>query len=252
MRLTSLARSRSLPASLTARARIIVRGAERKDNRSIALRLQIGNATVGMWRIRFIEWRIAGLYADMRPGKPLSIDGERVAQLINSTWLTEPVDGATHWSVRSMAAETSISGHSVRRKLRLLRLQPHRTEDLKLSNDPFRVEELHDMVGLYLDPSDNVPVECNAYKGSVVAAVEVAMKLTQSERMELQQQTALRTMGGSATRSAGGIGRNPLTGLHRCHRCNKRAATHPRCFRIGMRITRTPGLSASCFSRDRD
>ena len=55
MRLTSLARSRSLPASLTALARIIVSGAERKDNSSIARRLQIDNATVGMWRPRFIE-----------------------------------------------------------------------------------------------------------------------------------------------------------------------------------------------------
>jgi hypothetical protein len=40
------------------------------------------NATVGKWRRRFLERRISGLYDDLHPGKPRSIDDERVAELI--------------------------------------------------------------------------------------------------------------------------------------------------------------------------
>jgi len=48
----------------------------------------------------------------MRPGPPPSIDDERVAGLIKTTLHTNPADGATHWSVRSVAAETGISKSS--------------------------------------------------------------------------------------------------------------------------------------------
>ena len=68
--LTSFARSRSLPASLSARARIVLRSADGEANTSIAERLGLGKATVGKWRARFIERRVAGLYDDVRPGPP--------------------------------------------------------------------------------------------------------------------------------------------------------------------------------------
>lgn len=45
--LTSFARSRSLPASLSARARIVLSSAEGVANSSIAERLELGKATVG-------------------------------------------------------------------------------------------------------------------------------------------------------------------------------------------------------------
>jgi len=80
--LTSFARSRSLPASLSARARIILSSADGEANSSIAERLELGKATVGKWRARFIDGRVAGLYDDVRPGPPRTIDDERVAGLI--------------------------------------------------------------------------------------------------------------------------------------------------------------------------
>ena len=39
-------------------------------------------------------------------------------------------------------------------------MQPHRTEGFKLSTDPFFVEKLRDVVGLYLSPPDNALVIC--------------------------------------------------------------------------------------------
>ena len=156
--LESFARSRSLPSALSLRARIVLSSADGEANNSIAERLRLHKATVGKWRANFIERRIAGLYDDVRPGPPRSIDDERVAQLINTTLHTKPADGATHWSVRSVAAETGISKSSVQRYFQLFGLQPHRTEGFKLSTDPFFVEKLHDVVGLYLNPPDNAIV----------------------------------------------------------------------------------------------
>ena len=153
--LQSFARSRSLPAALGTRARIILSSADGELNNAIAERLKLTKATVGKWRTRFIERRIAGLYDDVRPGKPRTIDDERLAQLIKTTLHTKPANGSTHWSVRTVAAETGISKTSVARYFQLFGLQPHRSEGFKLSNDPFFIEKLRDVVGLYLSPPDN-------------------------------------------------------------------------------------------------
>ena len=126
--LQSFARSRSLPAALSARARIVLSSADGELNNAIAERLGLTKATVGKWRTRFIERRIAGLYDDVRPGKPRTIDDERVAHLIKTTLHTKPANGSTHWSVRTVAAETGISKTSVARYFQLFGLQPHRTE----------------------------------------------------------------------------------------------------------------------------
>jgi|GEM_PF-1459844 len=158
--LQSFARSRSLPAALSNRARIVLSSAEGEPNNAIAERLMLTKATVGKWRTRFIERRIAGLYDEVRPGKPRTIDDERVAHLIKTTLHTKPVNGSTHWSVRTVAAETGISKSSVARYFQLFGLQPHRTEGFKLSNDPFFIEKLRDVVGLYLSPPDNALVIC--------------------------------------------------------------------------------------------
>ena len=160
VQLSSFVRSRSLSAALSNRARIVLSSADGEANNSIAKRLKLTNATVGKWRTRFIERRVAGLYDDVRPGAPRTIDDERVAQLIKTTLHTKPADGSTHWSVRSVAAETRISKSSVQRYFRLFGLQPHRTESFKLSNDAFFVEKLRDVVGLYLSPPDNALVIC--------------------------------------------------------------------------------------------
>lgn len=112
------------------------------------------------WRARFIEHRINGLYDEVRPGRPRTIDDERSAELINKTLHTKPAGGSTHWSVRTMAAETLISATSVYRYFKLLGLQPHRSENFKLSTDPLFIEKLRDVVGLYLSPPENALVLC--------------------------------------------------------------------------------------------
>ena len=79
--LESMARSRSLPAALTQRAKIVLACAAGADNSVVAKRFETSNATVGKWRSRFVERRMVGLHDELRPGKPRTIDDERVAEL---------------------------------------------------------------------------------------------------------------------------------------------------------------------------
>jgi putative transposase len=167
--LQSIARSRSLPAALVRRASIVLACATGATNSAVARRVGTTDATVGKWRRRFVARRIEGLHDELRPGKPRSIDDERIAELLNTTLHARPKDGATHWSVRGLAAESGISKTSVQRFLQTFGLQPHRRDSFKLSTDPFFVDKLRDVVGLYLDPPDKALVLCLDEKSQVQA-----------------------------------------------------------------------------------
>ena len=54
--------------------------ADGEPNNAIAQRLKLAKSTVGKWRACFVERRIAGLYDDVRPDAPRTIDDERIAQ----------------------------------------------------------------------------------------------------------------------------------------------------------------------------
>ena len=80
--LSSIAASRSMPAALVARARIVLGAAAGHSNRALAERYALTQATVGKWRGRFLKHRMGGLYDELRSGRPRSIEEERVAALI--------------------------------------------------------------------------------------------------------------------------------------------------------------------------
>ncbi len=166
--LESLASSRSLPHGLVTRVRIILLSAQGLTNRSIAARLRWTEATVGKWRRRFLAHGISGLHDEWRPGRPRSISDERVAGLIRRTLQTKPRDG-THWSVRQMAAQSRLAKSTVHRIWQALGVQPHRQRHFKLSNDPFFVEKVRDIVGLYLNPPDKAVVLCVDEKSQIQA-----------------------------------------------------------------------------------
>src|SRR2546427_3103874 len=122
--LEGLASSRSLPAGLVSRARIILLSSSGKTNMQIARQMGLSNATVGKWRRRFLEQDVAGLHDELRPGRPRPISDERVAQLVRKTLETKPQDG-THWSVRQMAKQTRLSKSTVHRIWHGFGLEPH-------------------------------------------------------------------------------------------------------------------------------
>ena len=166
--LRSITRSRSMPQSLATRARIVLLSADGESNTDIAERLGLSKPTVGIWRKRYLTQRIAGLYDEPRPGGPRSIRDEQVATLLRKTLKTKPKDG-THWSCRSIAAETKLSKSTVQRVWKAFGLQPHRQKHFKISTDPFFVEKVRDIVGLYLNPPDHAVVLCVDEKSQIQA-----------------------------------------------------------------------------------
>ena len=166
--LMSMTHSRSLSHCLVQRARIVLLAAEGQSNMAVAEALGLHRVTVGAWRERFRKQGLMGLYDELRPGGPRSIEDEQISFLVKKTIDTKPKDG-THWSCRSIAAETSLSKSTVQRLWKAFGLQPHRQKHFKLSTDPFFVEKVRDIVGLYLDPPDNAMVLCVDEKSQIQA-----------------------------------------------------------------------------------
>jgi putative transposase len=121
------------------------------------------------WRQRYLDLGIQGLHDELRPGRPRTHEDDTVAEVINRALQTKPTDGSTHWSARSLAAATGISKTTVHRWLQIFSLQPHRQKTFKLSTDPFFVEKVRDIVGLYLNPPDKAMVLCVDEKTQIQA-----------------------------------------------------------------------------------
>lgn len=166
--LESMARSRSMSHALVRRAKIVLMSDRGHTNQQIGQQLGLSGASVGKWRRRFCQQGLMGLYDELRPGSPRSISDERIAALIHKTLKKKPKE-ATHWTCRSLAAEAHLSKSTVQRVWKAFGLQPHRQKHFKLSNDPFFVEKVRDIVGLYLNPPDKAMVLCVDEKSQIQA-----------------------------------------------------------------------------------
>lgn len=162
-------RSRTLPARVVERARIVRLAADGVPSQEIAERLGVSRPTVQLWRERFLALRLPGLEKDApRPGRLPRISEAKIRAVIDATLHTTP-PVATHWSTRTMAAAQGVSEATVRRIWHQHRLQPHRTKTFKLSRDKQFVEKLCDVVGLYLNPPDKALVLCVDEKSQIQA-----------------------------------------------------------------------------------
>jgi transposase len=166
--LESLARRRRSAPALAQRARMVLACAAGLDNTTVARRVRVAPATVGKWRRRFLEVRVAGLMDEPRPGAPRQITDEQVEDVIVRTLESTP-KGATHWSTREMGKATGLSAMAISRIWRAFGLQPHRSETFKLSPDPLLIDKVRDIVGLYLDPPTHGVVFCVDVKPQIQA-----------------------------------------------------------------------------------
>ena len=147
------ARRPSSSQALAQRCRIVLGCAAGKPNKQVAVEVGVWPQTVGVWRRRFVERRLGGLVDEPRPGGPRTITDERVEAVVVATLEREPKD-ATHWSRASMAAETGLSKSTIGRIWKAFGLKPHQIDTFKLSNDPQFIDEVRDVVGLYIDPPE--------------------------------------------------------------------------------------------------
>ena len=157
--LERLARRHKTSQHLAMRARIVLQCASGMTNNEVATALGVHPRTVGIWRERFRGDRLEGLADEPRPGAPRKVTDAQVERVVTRTLESTP-RGQTHWSRTTMAKDSGLSESTVGRIWRAFGLQPHRSETFKLSPDPFLIDKVRDIVGLYLSPPANAVVLC--------------------------------------------------------------------------------------------
>ncbi len=135
--------------ALARRSRIVLLASDGLSNTAIASQLHTMQHTVGKWRRRYLESGLDGLLDEPRSGTSHKLSDQEVKRVLALTLESTPAE-ATHWSTRSMAKRAGLSRASIHRIWRALSLAPHRSETFKLSKDPLFIDEVRDIVGLYL------------------------------------------------------------------------------------------------------
>jgi transposase len=166
--LERIARQSRSVRSAAFRARIVLGCAGGASNAAVAVKLRTTGFTVGLWRNRFVAEGVGGLGDEQRPGAPREIGDEKIARVVQLT-LEKTPKGATHWSSRMLATKTGLSQSTISRIWRAFGLKPHRTEGFQLSSDPFLIDKVRDIVGLYLDPPHRALVLCVDEKSQIRA-----------------------------------------------------------------------------------
>ncbi len=155
--LTARSRARSLRASDAERARLILLLADAVPYRVVADKLGCSQTTVSLWRQRFLEQRLEGLYGRHR-GSRASSDGQRLEARILALTQKPPPDGSTHWTTRKLARTLEVSHMRVARVWSRAGLKPHRLDRYVASNDPDFETKAADVIALYVNPPQHAVV----------------------------------------------------------------------------------------------
>jgi len=157
------------PQQVALRCRVVLAAGRGESEAAIASALEINRKTVRLWRERYAEEGLKGLWEIAAGrGRKATYGPERVKAVLDATLQSKP-KGQTHWSCRLMAASQGISKSTVSNLWKNHNIKPHRTKTFKLSRDPRFLEKLTDVVGLYLNPPDKAIVLCIDEKSRIQA-----------------------------------------------------------------------------------
>ena len=157
------------PQQVALRCRIVLAAAEGQSADQIAAQLATNRKTVMLWRRRFQQKGLDGLWA-VAPGrgrKP-TYGPEKIQSIVDATLRSKP-KGMTYWSCRLMAEAQNVSKSTVNNIWQSHNLKPHRVKTFKLSRDAKFLEKLTDVVGLYLNPPQQAIVLCVDEKSQIQA-----------------------------------------------------------------------------------
>jgi transposase len=157
------------PQQVALRCRIVLAAGRGEPEAHTAANLDVNRKTVRLWRERFTQDGLSGLW-EIAPGRgrKATYGPDRVKAVIDATLQSKP-KGHTHWSCRLMAASQGLSKSTISNLWKSHNLKPHRTKTFKLSRDPKFLEKLTDVVGLYLNPPDKAIVLCVDEKSQIQA-----------------------------------------------------------------------------------
>lgn len=164
-----LQRSRTAAVAQVRRARLILLLNEGRSWSAIKQELRCDSRFIATWSQRFIEHRLAGLFARHAGRAPLRDPAKLEARVLERTLKHTPRDGSTHWSSRKLAAELKLPFMTVQRIWRKHNVQPHRLERHMISNDPDFETKAADVIGLYLNPPAHAAVFCVDEKTAIQA-----------------------------------------------------------------------------------
>jgi len=157
------------PQQVALRCRIVLAAAAGETNLQIGAACQVDVKTVALWRGRFVQSGLEGLWeiASGRGRKP-TYSARKIKAIVQATLMSKP-DGMTQWSCRQMAQAQGVSKSTISTIWRSHNLKPHRIKSFKLSRDARFLEKLTDVVGLYLNPPDQAMVLCVDEKTQIQA-----------------------------------------------------------------------------------
>jgi hypothetical protein len=143
--------------------------AQGSSDLSIATGVDVNRHTVTLWRKRFAAQGLTCLREIARVGVANRYSGaEQIKAMVDATLQTKP-KARTHWNCRLMADRQLMSKSTISNIWRSHNIKPHLVKTFKLSRDPKFVEELTDVIGLYLNPPDHALVLCVDEKSQIQA-----------------------------------------------------------------------------------
>lgn len=130
--------------------------------------LQCNASYIQLWKQRFQQEGLSGLYARHQGSKAAVLTPKLEARILAAT-RRAPADGSTHWSTRKLANHLGINHMLVARAWQRANVKPHRMERYMLSNDPDFEAKAADIIGLYLNPPQHAAVFCIDEKTAIQA-----------------------------------------------------------------------------------